>query len=527
MVPKKEVVTPARSIAVEEESYHTAPENTPQQMKNKKPDEGIKMEVDSQPEAQDEVKKKAEKPVEKKAERKRKWGSTRVSNPSTISISTDSLKDIIDIKPGAISAEPILDLDVQGISTSMASELQELEDDIKPKVEPKIDGKSKDVLRISRTVVQDVSRKQDSSTGARDDTLPGEDKRHVSMDTEETPALENGIQDSRDKAGGDGVERRIVEKDEADKPLTLLPVDEPEAPPRAPSPSRRPASCIVHVRHLVRPYTLGQLKELLSRTGTLAPEGFWIDKIKSHCLAIYESEDQAAETRQALHGSRWPSSNPKVLWVDFATQDEFDFYKRGEEGAFRPKAAALEGKPTKPERPARREKSPERPRDRTREKKRDDVSERERARENRRQDIREWDKDKIRQSASRSRSRSPHTRKRRPSGERPDERGEKRDKREKKVEEEEPPAKLLDDLFRKTKATPCIYWLPLTEEQIVERDRLKQERAAQLEREREERIKRNAEERKLRDIERQERMRDRPQRRSPAGRSPPPRDRRR
>lgn len=32
--------------------------------------------------------------------------------------------------------------------------------------------------------------------------------------------------------------------------------------------------------------------------------------------------------------------------------------------------------------------------------------------------------------------------------------------------EEEPPAKLLDDLFRKTKATPCIYWLPLTDEQV-------------------------------------------------------------
>ena len=33
-------------------------------------------------------------------------------------------------------------------------------------------------------------------------------------------------------------------------------------------------------------------------------------------------------------------------------------------------------------------------------------------------------------------------------------------------ETEEPPAKLLDDLFRKTKATPCIYWLPLTAEQV-------------------------------------------------------------
>lgn len=33
----------------------------------------------------------------------------------------------------------------------------------------------------------------------------------------------------------------------------------------------------------VRPFTLGQLKELLSRTGSLVEEGFWIDKIKSHC----------------------------------------------------------------------------------------------------------------------------------------------------------------------------------------------------------------------------------------------------
>lgn len=32
--------------------------------------------------------------------------------------------------------------------------------------------------------------------------------------------------------------------------------------------------------------------------------------------------------------------------------------------------------------------------------------------------------------------------------------------------ENEPPLRLLDDLFRKTKTTPCIYWLPLTPEQV-------------------------------------------------------------
>lgn len=39
----------------------------------------------------------------------------------------------------------------------------------------------------------------------------------------------------------------------------------------------------------------------------------------------------------------------------------------------------------------------------------------------------------------------------------------------KKLTDPESPAKLLDDLFRKTKATPCLYWLPLTEEQAATR----------------------------------------------------------
>lgn len=32
--------------------------------------------------------------------------------------------------------------------------------------------------------------------------------------------------------------------------------------------------------------------------------------------------------------------------------------------------------------------------------------------------------------------------------------------------ENEPPIRLLDDLFRKTKTVPCVYWLPLTSEQV-------------------------------------------------------------
>lgn len=38
-------------------------------------------------------------------------------------------------------------------------------------------------------------------------------------------------------------------------------------------------------------------------------------------------------------------------------------------------------------------------------------------------------------------------------------------KKQRKLEEAVP-QKLMDDLFQKTKATPCIYWQPLTPEEV-------------------------------------------------------------
>uniref|UniRef100_S4PIE4 Acinus n=4 Tax=Pararge aegeria TaxID=116150 RepID=S4PIE4_9NEOP len=51
-----------------------------------------------------------------------------------------------------------------------------------------------------------------------------------------------------------------------------------------------------------------------------------------------------------------------------------------------------------------------------------------------------------------------------------------------KKKEEEAPAKLLDDLFRKTKATPCIYWLPLSAETIAVKEEQRRQHMAEHER---------------------------------------------
>ena len=55
---------------------------------------------------------------------------------------------------------------------------------------------------------------------------------------------------------------------------------------RSPSTNHNSPSVILHITNLVRPFALSQLKELLSEDGPLVADGFWINKIKSHCFAV-------------------------------------------------------------------------------------------------------------------------------------------------------------------------------------------------------------------------------------------------
>ena len=48
--------------------------------------------------------------------------------------------------------------------------------------------------------------------------------------------------------------------------------------------AREPPSRILYLRGLTRPFTIPQLKELLSHYGTLMDGEFWLDKIKSQCF---------------------------------------------------------------------------------------------------------------------------------------------------------------------------------------------------------------------------------------------------
>uniref|UniRef100_A0AAQ6A691 SAP domain-containing protein n=1 Tax=Amphiprion ocellaris TaxID=80972 RepID=A0AAQ6A691_AMPOC len=384
------------------------------------------------------------------AGRKRRWGSSTAvtAKKPSISITTDSLKSLIpDIKP-CLGQEAVVDLHPEETVLSGA------EDEDRER--------SDQDLQIRRTVTQVVPLENQENGQKEAKRSRHEECYELFFITPVTPS--------------DTLIRRSISQQKTGVSITI---DDPVRTARQPSPPRGKVSAIVHVCNLVRPFTLGQLKELLSRTGTLVEEGFWIDKIKSHCYVTYSSIEEAVATRAALHGVKWPQSNPKVLSVDFCQQDELDFHK-GLGAADRPGAedqgpgsgrGRTLGLPSLlPERDqwAEREREMER---------------RERARAER-----EWDRDKVREFGKPGEEKEGGPRRSRSRERRRKERGKSKEKKTEKKEKaaEDPPAKLLDDLFRKTKAAPCIYWLPLTEEQFLQREAARAERMKEREKRRKE-----------------------------------------
>ncbi|XP_051159038.1 apoptotic chromatin condensation inducer in the nucleus isoform X2 [Leptopilina boulardi] len=254
------------------------------------------------------------------------------------------------------------------------------------------------------------------------------------------------------------------------------------------SPSIVKATNILLIKNLVRPFTLTQIKELLSRTGTILENGFWMDRIKSKCYVQYSNEDQAFETRQALHGISWPLSNPKKLQVEYATKEDMELAQESSQEITNSRKDDNFGQADSWQHDWIREE-----RNQTGGVKVTVVREWDLGKEDGQQHVIKDEREKKEmEKKKRQRSQTPVTEIHLPAPAR----------KFKKKEDEPPPAKLLDDLFRKTKATPCIYWLPLTNEQIVVKEEMRRQHMAEHAR-------------RLEEMRRAERNRDHRRRRTP------------
>jgi len=267
------------------------------------------------------------------------------------------------------------------------------------------------------------------------------------------------------------------------------------------SPAKNSISTIVYVRNLSRPFTRQQLSELLSMDGSYDKERFWIDKVKSQCYVAYENEEVASKTRDRLHRLTWPSGNHRRLIADFATEAELDeklsIDKTNGEIRNLLRAKDNERKAERILSSNERGNNHDHEQENNDEKMQLDQIEPQDANFNKRRRVH---------------SQSPVSRKREHRSELP------KESQHKDNHIKESPGKTLETLFRKTRTTPSIYWMPLTEDGMRLRDEMR-------ERERIERIEMKEQWEKKK-IEREAEERFRPnqyngRRRSPPRREPP------
>jgi len=426
------------------------------------------------------------------------------------------------VQPETTSVADLLEISAPSIDTLENEDAGEGEEDEE-------DEKKREMKGIRRTVLREDAEKEEGEEEEGRGRVGDEEKENEAAITgdKRRKVVDGAVDRKRSKRDSEDNEREVVDEratiqralgrsseDTTKKktPLGVLLSDEPVArKKKEPSPPRFPPSTILHIKGLTRPFTIPQLQILLNRTGKLKTDEFWIDKIKSHCLAMYETVEEAEATRSALHGTQWPASNPKSLRVDFSKEDQLKRFQISEDSAPGYKKEAPPPPPVEPRREVTRnrsvERQPARPKEKEEKPKPREARSRSRDRERRPSTkdrgpprarspaVREWDRDKIRQSRSptpsgreahaksspppQRRARSPAEARKPSRSPRPvdvgtDRRERRRSSPAKEIKEaapppEEEPAKLLDNLFNKTKAQPHIYWLPLTDQQVVER----------------------------------------------------------
>ncbi|KAL9147953.1 hypothetical protein ABFS82_12G009700 [Erythranthe guttata] len=104
-------------------------------------------------------------------------------------------------------------------------------------------------------------------------------------------------------------------------PASITTVNEASSPKeRNVPPSSKPPSNSLRIDRFLRPFTLKAVQELLGKTGTVT--SFWMDQIKTHCYVSYSSVEEALETRNAVYNLQWPPNGGRLLLAEFVDPQE-------------------------------------------------------------------------------------------------------------------------------------------------------------------------------------------------------------
>ena len=173
------------------------------------------------------------------------------------------------------------------------------------------------------------------------DVAPLLEKEDADEDEEETVEMKVKAEDE----AGIIQEARLEEEEEEGEIAKKPHLEETTA-------TKDEGRCFVRITNLVRPFTVNQLKALLARTGNVDDDFFFLNKIKSECVARYTNAAAAEETAAALDGVSWPQSNPKRLCVRATDEAEYGRIVERETGG--KAGGAVSAKQPRQEEPERR-----------------------------------------------------------------------------------------------------------------------------------------------------------------------------
>ncbi|MCD9639370.1 hypothetical protein HAX54_023811 [Datura stramonium] len=191
--------------------------------------------------------------------------------------------------------------------------------------------------------------------------------------------------------------------------------------------SSKTATNSLKIENFLRPFTLKAVQELLAKTGEVC--SFWMDQIKTHCYVTYSSVEEAIETRNAVYNLQWPPKGGRLLVADFVDPQQVQTKIDGRE----PATPATNLSPAMPPASSSVQAPP------------------------------------VRQQGRKQQVESEHPVTRQPPPAPPTAPPIKERLAPPVADKIEPPVITLDDLFRKTKAAPRIYYLPLTDEEVAKK----------------------------------------------------------
>ncbi|CAM9697053.1 unnamed protein product, partial [Discosporangium mesarthrocarpum] len=229
----------------------------------------------------------------------------------------------------------------------------------------------------------------------------------------------------------------------------------------------------VRIDNFVRPFTQAQAKKLLESKGgaQLVEGGFWMDSIKTHCYASFGSRAAADRAIAGLQGIQWPDRSTKRLTAKMAdiTAQEASAKAAAALKERRRKASGVVAKPATTATDGSNSKESGQPT-----KTAPELVPVPGAGGARPRPVRGANgTGTLAVGVSATAHPEGSGTLALGGGALPPKKGEDRKEKE-KGEEEEPPLS-LDEIFRKTKAVPSLYWLPLSEEEVGARKKKMEE----------------------------------------------------